>query len=247
MSRVPFSFIKSSNVFDISTLNLTAWVRAGNYNSGTGTWTGTASAGTSGTHNFTNGGSTKPTAGSNLNGLGTVAFAAASTQFLSCSGLLSTFLSASAYSTWALINNTSSTGAAAKTAAYSNGAVISDSASYWAQAVSTTNSGVAQIYQWDGAGQGQEAALTNSTWSLIQTYYDGTNQFIRVNSGAWVSGASGNIQLLGGSVLYLASNYNGTKYFDGVMADVGTSATAFSQATFDNIKSALNSRYALSL
>lgn len=62
--------------FDPATLSLTGWWKGENYDaSGTGLWTGTASAGTSGTHNFydnTFAGAYKPAVGASINGIPTV-------------------------------------------------------------------------------------------------------------------------------------------------------------------------------
>lgn len=238
-----------TSVFDISTLSLSGWFDGDNYNSTTGAWTGKASAGTSGSNSITADTGAKPTTGSTLNGCGTVAFARASSQSVADStSVLSTYITTSAWSIWALINNTSSVTSNSYTVGYDNHGIISDSLSYWAIGTSTNAGGVSTVYQWDTAARGAQQALTDSSWSLVQAYYDGSNVYMRVNSGTWQSGASGSIGTgLGSSKLYLGKNYNSGAYFNGSMANVGLSKTAFSQATFDNIKSALNSKYGLSM
>lgn len=65
-------------VFTPASLVLTGWWKGGDYDdSGTGVWTGTASAGTSGTKNLidnTYAGAYKPAVGSSINGIPTVSF-----------------------------------------------------------------------------------------------------------------------------------------------------------------------------
>jgi YD repeat-containing protein len=112
--------------------------------------------------------------------------------------------------------------------------------------LSTTNGGVAQQYHWDSAGRGVEYTLTDGSWSLIQTYFDGSTLGLRVNSGAWQTTSATTLGSTTGLV-YLGSNYNGSKYLNGLLADVALSKTVFTSQQFDDIKARLNSDYALSL
>jgi len=237
--------------FSIATLNLSLWTRSGNYNSGTSTWSGTASAGTSGSFSLVQqGANPTPTDGATLNGRNTVSFARASSQRLSNASAISTILTASAYSGWALINNNSSDTAGTIAGSDGNDAIFADAGSFWHITTSLTNGGVAQSAHWDGASfKGAEQTLTNSTWSLLQFYYDGTNTYFRVNSGTWQVGPTqGSITDVTG-LLLVGCNWNGVAFFDGLMADLAIAPQVFTnpQTTFDSIKTELNTFHGLSL
>lgn len=191
-----------------------------------GTWAGRASAGTSGSHTATTEGS-DPTVGATLNGHQTVQFAAASTQHLSLAAHASDLFGASAWSFWCLCNPHFP-----GTATRILNAVTFDFYVFgaWELLLGSANAASAASYD---------------AWQMFQAKYDGTNLKARTNSGAWVSVAAAGVAMTGAAKL---GAYSDNSFpFDGKMASVGASATTLSDANFDTIRTALNTRYALSL
>lgn len=234
----------SAPAFDPSSLSLTGWVRAGGYNSGSGTWSGVASAGSSGSRNFTEA-TDKPTTGANLNGLATVDFNGS--QFVGSGGLVgSDFFTSGAYSVSVLVRPTSYG---------SNDGTMATNA-FWGDVGGYIQSGLGTAAA--HGGHVQVDGVTNylptqsmslSSWSCVQVKYDGTNVKLRVNSGAWQSvatGGNGVGDLTTTLQIGLAAYGAGTGLV-GAMADFMCTNTALSDANMDNIKSYYNSRYALSL
>jgi hypothetical protein len=230
--------------FDPATLALTLYLDGANYNAGTGTWTGEASAGTSGSHNATPSG-TNPTAGAPLNGIQTVSFDGL-TEYLLTGDPISTFIAAGAFSGWALVNCAGATNDNA--VYYADPCIFCDfTQGFFNVGVRATGSPVGPAaFQGVTTNANAEAAMVGNTWQLLQWYYDGTDLWVRTNSGAWVSQASTNVSNLTFD-LVIGVNYNSTHFYDGLIASLGLSNVAFSQATFDEIRMGLNARWGLSL
>lgn len=234
----------SAPAFDPATLSLTGWVRAGGYNAGTGTWTGVASAGASGSRNFTEA-TNKPAAGSNLNGLATVSFNGS--QYVgSGASIGSDFFTSSAWSASVLVNPS----------AYGSGDGTMGTDAFWGDLGGYIQSGLGTASAHGGHVQVDGVtnylptqAMSLSTWQCVQVKYDGTNVKLRVNSGAWQSVATGGngvgdlttVLQIGQAAFGAGSGING------LIADFMCTNTALSDANMDNIKSYYNSRYALSL
>lgn len=219
-------------VEELAVLPLTMYFDSSTY--AVGTWTGKASAGTSGGRNATTAGA-NPTVGANLNGIPTVAFAHASAQYLNFSYALSTVFTAGAWSWWCLCNQT----------AAAIGSLFGDQVDGYVD-IGTTAIPQFNPLQFNGGYFGPAVASFTSQWQLVQAKYDGTNLKARVNSSAWSSVAVGNI----GSLIRqcrIGANYNTLNTFDGLMASMGAAQVAFSDAQFNAIKAALNTRFALAL
>lgn len=227
-----------SSVFDPATLVLTVWVRGAYAGS---PWVGEASAGSSGSRNLTE--ATNPASvGAALNGFNTADFDGTN-DVLTNGTAISTLLSASAWSFWDLVNiDAIDTDNALS---YNNDVLAFGTGAFWGVHLkSNGGSPLVQAYQWDGAEKKAEASISTGSWALVQAKYDGTNIKVRVNSGAWQSTAAGNITTTTGTLVLGGTT---AMWFDGRKADFALAATAFSDGTFDDIKSYVNSRYALSL
>jgi hypothetical protein len=213
----------------LAAYTLSLYLDGDNYSAGT--WTGSASAGTSATHNATTVGA-NPTAGTALNGHGTVLFTAASSQFLRLATATSNLMGVAAWSFWCLCNPTA-IGGVFCTEPGDDLRLALIAGPNW------------QIRMYSGGYQTQQSATSLSAWQLLQAKYDGTNMKVRVNSGAWASWAQGHPSLASQS--NLGAYQDGSSTFGGTMANVGAAASTLSDGDFDAIKTILNTRYGLSL
>jgi hypothetical protein len=235
----PFAFWKAppSAAFDPATLTLTGWWR-GSYSGSP--WTGTASAGSSGSRDLTEA-TNPPGTGSAVNGF-TPADFDGTNDVLTNATAISTLLSASAWSMWALVNldaiNTNNADV------WLNDPILNDSGAFWG--VHLKSGGTVHAYQWDGASKSVSETVSTGGWALVQAKYNGTNLLLRVNSGSWQSAAAGNISTLTGT-LRAGVTPTGGHALDGKVLELALAASALSDANFDNVKSYVNSRYALSL
>jgi len=230
--------------FNPATLALTLYLNGGNYNAGTGTWTGTPSAGSSGAHNGSSSG-TNPIAGAPLNGIQTVSFDGL-TEYLLTGLPLSAFITAAAFSGWALINCTGASNYSPDY--YNNPCIFCDITQGYFNIGVRRASAVPGPAAFQGVttNANAEAAMSGSTWQLLQWYYDGIDLWVRTNSGTWTSQASTNVSNVTFD-LVIGVNYTGGLFYNGLIASLGLSNIAFSQATFDNIRMGLNAQWGLSL
>lgn len=231
--------------FDPGTLALTLYLDGSNY-AGSGVWNGEASAGTSGTHATTSSGA-DPTVGASLNGIPTVAFNG-TTQYLLTGLPISTFLTAAAWSGWALVN---CAGASNYAATYDGNPCFFSDATQGYFNVGVRRAGASPgpatdhgVYQYGGASV--EATFTGGAWALLQWRYDGTNIGVRTNAGIWVESAQPSIENITYD-LQIGANYNASFLYNGLIASIGMSKIAFDDATFENIRKGLNARFGLSL
>jgi len=229
---------KAAATYDPAVLSLTGWWRA-SYD-GSGTWSGTASAGSSGTHGLLEI-INKPAAGTAVNGRTPATFDGVN-DFLGGSAF-STYATGTAYGGWALIKIASISTNNAAPSLYDNVTVWSNGA-YGGLVLRSNNT--VTLFHFDGGQQGVAASFTTSAWQLVQWKYDGTNGKIRVNAGSWSSTAMGTLADLT-STFYLSKRYDGTADFGGDVLDVGLIDSAPSDATFDNILLYARSYHALAL
>lgn len=228
----------SGSVFDPATLALTGWWRGSFAGS---PWVGTASAGTSANQDMTEA-TNPPSVGATLNGYATADFDGTNDRFV-LDDVASTYVTAAAFSGWCLVYaDVISTNNAT---VYENDGPIAQVGGYWG--ISFKSAGEALFYMYDGAIQTTPAAtFAAGAWQLVQWKYDGTNIKIRVNSGAWQSTAAGNLGSTA-EALRAGGNYSLVQFLDGRIADMALSKVAFSDGTFDDIKSYANGRYGLAL
>jgi hypothetical protein len=228
--------------FARSSLALTIWNKPAY---GGSPWAGSASAGSSGSRSLSEA-TNPPAVGATLgtSGLAGADFDGTNDQ-LTNGTAISTLLSASAWSIWAIVNldaiDTNDTGSP-----WLNDAIAIDTGTFWSLSV-RSNGGAprAQAYQWDGAAKVAEAAIGLSTVSLICAKYDGANISIRVRTaattGAWSSNPAGNITTVTGT-LRVGQSVSGA-VMDGRLWEIATAATAFSDSDFDNVVASINADF----
>ncbi len=225
-------------VYDPAVLDLTGFQReyAG------APWNGTASVGTSGTHSFTHA-TTPATVGANLNGHPTADFDGVD-DLLVANAIESTFITANAWSFWCLLYARTVIAAPGATAPYATDGLLNDLAgSAFQMGISSAGfqAGYYDLSTWNSA----IVACATGGWHLCQARGDGTKVEARVDSSGWSNVARNVVNVAG--TLQIGKNYNAATFFDGLIADMGVSKLVLNDATFDNIKSYCNSRYALSL
>jgi hypothetical protein len=222
---------------DPSGLALTAWYR--DYTNPA--WGGTASAGTSGSGNndLTDPG-TEPAQGTALNAHGTANFNGTDDYF-TAEGTLDRYVNGLSLSGWALIKPDT----------------VGVNQSIWGDTavgeclLEITSGGSARL-RLHASGASVTRAIGATVWSLVTFRYSGTNVQIGVNEvpgsagGASTSAYSTTLTPLTGIVLVSDDGGAGT-WFDGHMAEFGITDTVMSDQNFVDLKSYINTRYALSL
>lgn len=232
--RVPAT--AAAPVFDPATLALEGWWR-GSY--AASPWVGVASTGGSGSQNLTEA-TNPPAAGSAVNLFTPADFDGTNDELSGAA--CSTFITTTNFSGWALVNidaiNTNDTGNLML-----NDCIFGTTGTAeWGVYLRSTGPvvGVATAATTNFA----ETGISTGAWALVQFKGNGTNNFIRVNSGSWVSGPGSTIGSLA-AALNVGDLAGG--FVDGRMLDLGLSKSFLSDLTFDSIKSYINTRYGLSL
>lgn len=233
----------SSPAYDPAVLSLTGWWRAGDYDAGTGTWTGTASAGGSGARNLT-GATNRPAAGAALNTHDTVEFVRANSDMLTGAAWTNLF-AVSAYSGWVLLyaypwltNNANPN--------LTDG-LLSETSGTWGIGGRTTGPAVTMQHD-DGAQKRAASNMSTGAWHLIQFRHSTANGFIeiRIDNGAWVTTAAGDAGAGTGN-FQIGCEYVASLFYDGLIADIGTTNSRLDDTTFDNIRAYANDRYAVAV
>lgn len=200
-------------------------------------WVGTASAGTSGSHNLVTNG-VDPTVGASFGTHPSADFNGA--QYIKTDVVMSAILSASAYSLQFIAEF--DTAGATNAAIYSEPGIFANTSSY--VNVSYTTSGVRAGRNTGADELTAYIALATSTKACIQMKYDGTNIKCRVNGGAWQSVAAANVTDL--TVIGVCGvNYALTIFVDGRIAQVLASDTALSDATMDQLYAHAQANFAV--
>lgn len=235
----------ASAVPNPSTQSLTGWWRGdGATEYSPSTWTGTASAGSSGSRDLTEA-TNPPAAGTTQNGH-TPADFDGTNDLLANATAISTLLSASAWFAWCLFLADAIDTVLPLSGTFANDALICDSGGFWGFNLGGAGANELHVWQWDGAVKGNAHTVATGSYNLIVARYDGTNIRSKLNSGAISSAAAGNISTTTGT-FRAGSNYNGLQFFNGRILEAGLMASAGSDALFDDIKAYINNRYALSL
>lgn len=188
-------------------------------------WTGTASAGGSGSRNLIAAVVTPPGAGTAVNGYTPADFVPATPNGLDTNDAASDFLSLSAYSGWALVYFDAITTNSAT--AYQNDVIVNSSTGGY-MGVTARSSGLVYLYQYDGGFPQAQAAAAAGAWQLVHFKYDGTSMKIGVN-GTWGTPvAAGNIAVaLGGEKLRFGQNASGGTFpMDGRALEYGFASSA---------------------
>ncbi|MBS2016462.1 MAG: hypothetical protein JST00_26490 [Deltaproteobacteria bacterium] len=231
-----------SGGFDPSSLALTGWWRA---SYGGAPWSGTASAGASGARSLTTAGS-DPATGAALNGLAGADFDG--TANLLTTGLAGSALFApSALSFWALVDADTVPADPGAGLRWQGSGLIGDSGATYLQ-VALTAAGATLGVTSSGAYDEVTTACSTGAPHLVQARFDGTSLSVRVDAGAWQSvpatnGPGATIDDLS-NVIRVGLQIG---YFDGRMWELGLADSVMSDSAFEQVRSYVNARYALSL
>lgn len=209
-----------------------------------GEWPGTASAGTSGSNSITRT-ATAPTVGATLGGFATIDFNG-TTQHLN-GAALSTYVTADIESGWILlyidsINAGSNFGGGGE---WQDVQVVGNASGYWGVGLHVTTP---QVMAWHYATATYETIATGA-WKLVRwrRVSIGSDLEIGVNSGAMQTAASNAIGDLTGILRVGGAGTSSDYHFDGRIAAMGLSKTAFLDGDFDDIRAGLNAKYGISL
>lgn len=232
----------AASVFDPTTLALTGYWRAAYAGP---PWTGVASAGASGGRDLTTAGD-DPAVGATLNGYAGADFNGV-TNVLTTGLAGTSFFGVSAMAGWALVRADSVVADPGAGSRWQGNAILGDSGATYLQ-VTMTAAGATLYLTASGFGDEVTAACGTGAPHLIQWKFDGTNLKIRVDSGAWQSVAATGGP--GATIDDLSNNIRvglQSADFDGRIWDLALTNVVLSDADFDNVKSYVNSRYALAL
>lgn len=219
-------------VYDPAVEAWTLWVRGAYAGS---PWSGTASAGASGSRALSEP-TNAPSVGASLNGYASASYDGTN-DILSNTSTITNFITSAAWSAAALVN------IAAVGSTYPN--IIGDSGGYWGLGTRNNSGNKFYAYQYDGGGAKYlETALTLSTWTFVQAKYDGANLRLRLNGGAWSTLATGGILVVSGT-LFTGRNYASSSYLNGLVQELILATTAKSDTVFDNLWSYVQARYGI--
>jgi hypothetical protein len=223
-----------AGVFDPAYLSLTGFWR--NYTNPT--WSGTASAGSSGSNSLTDPG-TEPAQGTALNGWGTANFNGTDDHF-TASGTLDTYIAATAFTMgWLIKPDTVTPGADLHLWKDSNSAVM----------LHITTAGNVRLTV--NGSTSVSHAISASVYSLVLVRYTGSAIQIGVNElpgadgGGTTAAFSSSLTLTG--TVDVGSDGAGFDEYDGHIAEILIADTSLSDAVLTNYRAYINSRYALSL
>lgn len=222
-------------VFDPGTLSLTGWWRASFTAS---PWVGEVSS-----RNISEA-TNPPAVGAALNGRTPASFDGVNDKLAGTD--TSVFLSANAYSGWCLFNATSVATDVANGYGTNDCLLASDlSARFGLYLRSSSKVGFGH---YNGATTAAvEVTCSIGSWCLAQFKWDKVAMKIRSNSGAWASSADTNSAQLAGAFPFTMGRSPNLQHFTGRVAEAGVSNVTLTDDNFDDIKSYINSRYALSL
>lgn len=237
--RIFVSAGHATTAFSPAALPLTGWWRASYSGS---PWNGNPSGGSSEGRSLAEP-TNPPTTGSAVNGLTPAAFNGVDT-ILNSDAYIETLLPPAECSGAVLFY--ANTAAAPAGAAYDDPALLSEQFAF-----SFTFCSAGLGYAWyDGAWNSPHRVTCGTgAWHLAQFRFDGTNFELRVDSGAW-SSHSQTTRSVVPSTYWMRVGYaqiSTNVFFDGSVLEIMTSGVSLSDDDFDNIKTYVNARYALSL
>jgi hypothetical protein len=243
--RLPFAFLKEAGggAFDPATLALTGWWRASYAGS---PWTPTASAGTSGSNGNLTEATNPPAVGTAVNSLDPADFDGANDKLTGPNA--SALFDAADWSAWVLFKAASAPADQGAPYRYTNPAFFAEGGSAYI-GMGFSSGGIHVVQYQTGLGTHKELILACGTgaWHLAQAKYDGTDLKLRLDSGAWSTIASANLELSGSTTVVLGNPAFASAPYDGDIAELAMADVTLSDGDFDNVVSYVNSRYALSL
>jgi hypothetical protein len=219
-------------------LALTGWWRAA---FAAAPWIGSPSLGSSGIQNL-GPGVPGPAAGALLNGMATADFNGTSSYLTG--GIVTTFMTPSAFSGWALVNvNAIKTN---NTDWFTNdGILCTGGSSYFG--VYLRDDGAATVTVGVGAlattVRTVSTTIAKNTWQLVQWRSNGLVMSIRVNGGAWATTDTGATGLAG--PLEVGRNPLGGGFLKGQIADIGLASATLADLDFDAVRAYATSRYGM--
>ncbi len=205
-------------------------------------WVGTASGGTSGSHDLT-AAFNVPTAGTAVNGHVPAAFDGINQRITGTT--ISTYISATAGGVAVLFYANTAAADAPITTAYASPGLFTGDGGGTFFAISFDAGGVKASF-YDGPWEEIQIPTSTGAWHLAQVKWDGVHLKARVDSSDWYSIAATTIGDLSYSVI-VGTDYGGIEFLDGDIAEIMTCNTTPTDNDFDNIKQYCMTKYGLTL
>lgn len=210
-------------------------------------WTGTASAGSSGSRDLTEA-TNPPSVGSALNGFDTADFDGTNDRFYVHAW---TDLFSLAAGTCIVLFNADAAAAEITTNGYDEPTLVGSADGNASMGLSVHISGgstyrVRAHVRDSGGYKTRVQTITLSSWNLACMRWDSTNLKLDLNSLSTSSVACGAIPDCPNNTLF-GNNYTGTLFFNGKIAEILCAQTAITDAKLLQIKTYMNTRYGLSL
>lgn len=229
--------------YNPSSLNFTAWFR-GSY--GGSPWNGTASGGGSGSETLSEA-TNPPAVGASLNGY-TPADLDGTNDKLAWSGNVADFILGLNFSFAALVNMDAAFADPGATN-WTSPAFLGASDSGHDIQFCYTSSGF-RIEWFNGAtDEYVTSAASTGSWHFLQARMGSSTLEYRVDSAAWSNAGVGSFGVTEGAHAAVTGPRadGGTTFLNGKVMEIMTAQERFSDATFTNLVSYVNGRYALSL
>ena len=204
-------------------------------------WTPTASAGASGTNGNLTEATNPPITGTAVNGFVPAAFNG-TTHLLSNATALTSMITDTAGSLVSLFNATTAIADPGSTSSYLDPSLISSGTSRLQLGFSTAGVRLSTFNgtAWDGVA----AACGTAAWHLAPARWNSTTLEVRVDGGTWQSLAR--TIVTSGGAIQIGKNYD-LAFLAGKILETATCPSRLSDATFDDIRAYVNTRYALSI
>jgi len=225
---------------DLTTLALRAYYRASYAPT---TWSGTASAGSSGAKTLSVLG-TSPSAGTAVNGFAPAAFSGTNQAFIDAADLAPTYITTTAYRIWVLFRSPSTS--APSGLPYNDTSLFVEGGGNWG--VNFTTSGVSVYHQ--SSTRTTAACAADGNYHAAELLYDGANVAIRIDRAAPVVGsATATTGVITSGAMRIAANIGATRLTGSIleMAFVDTADAPSMAVPFADVIAAWNNRYGLGL
>ena len=229
--------------FNPATLSLTGWWRA---SFAASPWVGTASAGSSGSRNISEA-TNPPTVATALNSLNPADFNG-TTQILTAALAMDQFVTSAAGMLACLFNADAAAADAGAATAYLNPSFVAHNGI--AEVYFTYSSSGVRLGCYNGVDQNSFAAACGTgAWHLAIGTWDATTLYLSIDGGAFTT-LTRTLSLSAAGALLTGRSYSSggsPAFFNGRIAELMTGAFTANATHVANIKSYVNTRYALSL
>lgn len=204
-------------------------------------WTPTASVGASGTNGNLTEATNPPVTGTAVNGFVPANFNG-TTHLLSNATALGSMVTDTAGSLVCLFNATTAIADPGSTSSYLDPSLISSGTSRLQLGFSTAG---VRLSTYNGAAwDGVAAACGTAAWHLAQARWNSTTIEVRVDGGAWQTLARTIVSA--GGAIQIGKNYD-LAFLAGKILETATCQSRLPDATFDDMRSYVNTRYALAI